>query len=241
MSIHNFNELNDFIAGQLLLMEKPLFWTSFDLVKKVKSVIEKKLRQTDNERGRVKVGHAGTLDPLADGLMILATGAKTKELHNLQTQDKKYRAVIELGKTTPSFDLETQHENILPYSFVTREDVEKVIYGFIGEIEQTPPVYSAKRVKGKRAYHSARAGRKLDMSKNLVRIDHIGMIDFDLPLITLSISCGKGTYVRSLANDIGVQLKTGAHLVGLTRTHIGPYKLNNALSIEEFEEKIRYL
>src|SRR6056297_866758 len=241
MDKQSFNDFNDFIKGQILLMDKPLFWTSFDVVKKVKRVLERKFKEKSTEQKRIKVGHAGTLDPLADGLVVLATGKKTKELHHLQTHDKKYRAVIELGKTTPSYDLETQYDEIRPYEFITRDKVETVISEFIGETKQYPPVYSAKRVNGKRAYHSARAGEKIEMKPNLVRIDSIEIEDFDLPLITLYISCGKGTYVRSLVNDIGNKLNTGAHLVGLTRTQIGLYDINNAESVKKFEEKIRYL
>jgi tRNA pseudouridine55 synthase len=219
-----------YLEGKILLFDKPLNWTSFDVVKKVKA----KLYHNHGLR-KLKVGHAGTLDPLASGLMLVCTGRATKKIQELQDQKKEYTARIGLGKTTPSFDLETPFDGEYPFEHINEEMVLNVLQGFEGVQWQLPPVYSAKRLDGKRAYELAREKKNVEMQPAKVEINHIALWAFELPFIEIKVVCSKGTYVRSLAHDIGARLKSGAYLAGLQRTAIGAYRLSEALDIEGFE------
>lgn len=220
--------------GQILLFNKPLDWTSFDLVKKVKNLLRRNF-----EIKKIKVGHAGTLDPLATGLLIVCTGKATKTIQQIQNADKEYIASITLGKTTPSFDLETDFDNEFPTSHITKELIEKIIPRFIGEIDQIPPVFSAKNVKGKRAYEYARKGEAVELKPSRIKIDSIELLNYSCSEVKLKIKCSKGTYIRSLARDIGDALNSGAYLSKLIRTQIGEYHIDSAMDIFDFEKKIK--
>lgn len=226
----------NFVEGEVLLFDKPYQWTSFDLVKKVRKIISVKLKVKT-----LKVGHAGTLDPLASGLMIICTGKATKRINEYQDQEKEYVAGITLGKTTPSFDLETQFDNEYPIEHITDKFVIEKLKTFVGEMDQIPPVYSAKFIDGKRAYEFARAGQAVEMKPNRITISEAELLEFNLPEITIRVKCSKGTYVRSLVRDLGVALDSGACLTSLKRTAIGSFSLNSAMSIEEFENKLALL
>lgn len=217
----------DFISGELLLIDKPKFWTSFDVVKKVKSEIRKKFPV------KLKVGHAGTLDPLASGLMIICTGRATKMIEKYQDLPKEYITKIQFGATTPSFDLETEVDKTYEYSHITEELVKKTLLSFIGLIEQVPPLFSAKFVDGKRAYTLARKGKDITLKAATVNIYNIELTEYNLPYVEIKVKCSKGTYIRSLARDIGEKLNSGAHIIGLQRTAIGDFKIENALNINE--------
>ncbi|MCK5028586.1 MAG: tRNA pseudouridine(55) synthase TruB [Bacteroidales bacterium] len=234
--------IEEFQTGKVIPVNKPYEWTSFDVVKKVKNQIGKKLRQEFNIRMKsFKVGHAGTLDPLAEGLVLVCTGKATKTISELMADEKEYVATIELGKTTPSYDLETEYDESFPIDHITEELVKETLNLFIGEQDQIPPVYSAKNVNGKRAYEYARKGEELELKANKITISEIELVNFDLPNITLRIVCGKGTYIRSLAHDLGKKIESGAHLIKLIRTRIGSYKLESSLTIEEIEEVLSNL
>ena len=226
----------NFVEGEVLCFDKPYQWTSFDLVKKIRRMIKIKYGFA-----KLKVGHAGTLDPLASGLLIVCTGRATKRIVSFQDQDKEYIAGILLGKTTPSFDLETAFDNEYPTSHITREKVEEVLKLFIGESDQVPPVYSAKYIDGKRAYEFARKGEAVEMKPSRIHISEIEIVDFQVTGITIRVCCSKGTYIRSLVRDIGEKLDSGACMVSLRRTAIGQHHVNNALTIEEFENKLALL
>jgi len=223
------NTDTDFSEGQVLLFDKPLYWTSFDLVKKVKNLIR-------NSFGikKIKVGHAGTLDPLASGLMIICTGRATKTISLIQDHDKEYIATFHLGATTASFDLETEIVNKRDTSLITEEAVRAVLASFLGEQQQVPPLFSAKNIDGKRAYDYARKGVEMEMRSNTVCFHVLEIQEFRMPEIVVRIRCSKGTYVRSLARDIGDKLGCGAYLSGLRRTSIGDYSVDNAYDIEAF-------
>ncbi len=226
----------DFLKGEVLLFNKPYGWTSFQLVKKVKNIIEKSISKTT-----IKVGHAGTLDPLATGLMIICTGAKTKDIEYFQNLEKEYIAKIRLGATTPSFDLETNIDRYYSFEHINLENLEEVLMKFRGEVFQDPPVYSAKMINGIRAYKYARKGKEIKLSGRKIVIYAIDVISFELPYFVLRIKCSKGTYIRALARDIGQALNSGAHLIELVRSAIGNYKLENAITIEEFERNLVFL
>jgi tRNA pseudouridine55 synthase len=231
------SNIEEFQTGKIIPVNKPYEWTSFDVVKKVKNLIWKKLQSVvDIKQKNFKVGHAGTLDPLAEGLVIVCTGKATKTISELMADEKEYVATIELGKTTPSYDLETEYNESFPIDHITEELVKEILNLFIGEQDQIPPVYSAKNVNGKRAYEYARKGEELELKANKITITEIELVNFDLPNITLRIVCGKGTYIRSLAHDLGKKLESGAHLIKLIRTRIGSYKLESSVTIEEIEE-----
>ncbi len=232
--------LEDLIEGRILLFDKPLFWTSFDLVKKVKAIIEKNIRHKYNIRRRVKVGHAGTLDPLAEGLMVLGTGKKTKELESIQSGNKEYITTLEFGKTTPSFDLETMFDHEYTLYDVSRDKLKNVLTQFTGEIDQIPPRYSAKSIHGKRAYKFARSGEKVELAPGRVNIEEIEILHYEWPVVTIKVNCSKGTYIRALARDIGHELKVGAHIIGLKRIRIKNYLLQDTFSIKKFENKISF-
>lgn len=221
----------DFISGEILYINKPLHWTSFTLVKKLRNRICRKLGVK-----KLKVGHAGTLDPLATGVMIICTGKKTKLIESFQYQTKEYVATVKLGETTPSFDLETQIDGTYPTDHITRELVEEKLKGFIGEIHQIPPVYSACKVEGKRAYEFAREGQDVELKPKLLAIDEIELLAYNLPVIKIRVVCSKGTYIRALARDIGVSLDSGAHLTGLERTRIGDITLDQCIDGSQIEE-----
>jgi tRNA pseudouridine55 synthase len=219
----------DFIEGEVLLFNKPFLWTSFDLVGKVRYLLKKKL-QVKN----IKVGHAGTLDPMATGLVIICTGKATKIINEFQDKEKEYIATIKLGSTTKSFDLETPIDKIYEYKHITRWMVEEKLNQFIGNIEQVPPLFSAKLINGKRAYEFAREAENIILKANLIFISDIKILEYELPLLKLKINCSKGTYIRGLARDIGIKLNSGGHLIELQRTAIGELKLDQALNIDDF-------
>ncbi len=220
----------DFIEGEILYIDKPLYWTSFRLVGHVRAMLCRRLKIK-----KLKVGHAGTLDPLATGVMIICTGKKTKEIERLQATTKEYVAEIKLGATTPSFDLETETDAHYPVEHITREMVETVLKHFVGEIEQVPPVYSAVKIEGKRAYQYARKNENIELKPKLLVIDDIRLLNFDLPIIKLRIACGKGTYIRALARDIGKSLQSGGHLISLQRSKIENIGIENCLKVDELD------
>ena len=223
---------NDFQEGQVLIFYKPYHWTSFDLVRKIKIILRKRLNQ------KIKIGHAGTLDPLATGLIILCTGKATKQISGFQDLNKEYIATIELGKTTPSFDLETEVDKKYKLEHITKNLFESVLTTFTGETDQVPPVYSAKKHKGKRAYEFARRGIEIELKPARINIYELELLEFNLPLVKLRILCSKGTYIRALARDIGKALDSGAYLKTLERTRIGNYCINDAFTIDDFEKDI---
>lgn len=226
----------NFIEGEVLFVNKPLQWTSFDVVNRIKWKIKKTL-----ELSKIKVGHAGTLDPLATGVMIICTGKSTKLIEKYQHQKKEYIATLELGATTPCFDKELAVDATYPTEHITAELVHQVIPQFIGEIWQMPPIYSAKKVDGKRAYEYAREGEKVELQPKLLVIDEIEVLDFALPLLKIRVACSKGTYIRALARDIGTALQSGAHLAALERTKIGDITVNDCMEIDELIDHIEII
>ncbi len=223
----------DFISGEILYINKPLHWTSFTLVRKLRNKLCRKLGIK-----KLKVGHAGTLDPLATGVMIICTGKKTKLIESFQYQTKEYIATIKLGETTPSFDLETEVDGVYPTDHITKKLVADTLENFIGAIEQVPPAFSACKVDGKRAYELAREGQEVELKPKLLVIDEIELLDCQLPVIKVRVVCSKGTYIRALARDIGLALDSGAHLTGLERTRIGEVTLDQCIAGEHIEELI---
>jgi len=219
----------DFQSGAFILLNKPYEWTSFDLVNKAKFKIKHKYNLK-----KIKVGHAGTLDPLATGLMIVCTGKYTKRIDSYQAQVKEYIATLKLGATTPSYDLETEIDATYPTEHITRELVDETLKGFIGEIRQRPPAYSAIKIDGKRAYEYARKGQEVEIKEKILVIDEIEVLSFEDDVLKIRVVCSKGTYIRALARDIGQSLNSGAHLIALERTRIGEYRKDQALEIEEF-------
>lgn len=217
----------DIVKGEVFFVNKPLHWTSFNLVNKLRWKMQKTLKMK-----KLKVGHAGTLDPLATGVMIICTGKATKQIESFQYQTKEYVATLQLGATTPCFDQELPIDATYPTEHITRELVDEVIPTFTGEIWQVPPVYSAVKVEGKRAYDYAREGQEVELKAKLLVIDEIEVLDFSMPLLKIRVVCSKGTYIRALARDIGLALGSGAHLTGLERTRIGDAKLENCWEVE---------
>jgi tRNA pseudouridine55 synthase len=226
----------DFVAGEVLYVAKPLEWTSFDLVSKVRCKLTRALKVK-----KLKVGHAGTLDPLATGVMIICTGKSTKLIDTYQYQSKEYIATLSLGATTPSFDLEMPVDETFPTAQITRDLIDTVIPKFLGEIWQVPPVYSAVKVDGKRAYDYAREGKDVELKAKLLVIDEIEVLDFSLPVLKIRVVCSKGTYIRALARDIGLALGSGAYLIGLERTRIGEVQLDSCWQIDDLVEHIDQL
>ncbi|MDD4971131.1 MAG: tRNA pseudouridine(55) synthase TruB [Paludibacter sp.] len=218
----------DFVKGEVLFVAKPLNWTSFNLVNKLRWKLQRALNIK-----KLKVGHAGTLDPLATGVMILCTGKSTKLIESFQYQTKEYIATLELGATTPSFDLELPVDGTYPTEHITREMVDEIIPKFLGEIQQVPPAYSAVKVDGKRAYDYARNGQEIELKSKLLVIDDIEVLDFSLPVLKIRVVCSKGTYIRALARDIGLALGSGAHLIALERTRIGEVRLEDCWQIDD--------
>ena len=219
----------DYLDGQVLLIDKPLEWTSFQVVNKLRW----QLRQTFNLK-KIKVGHAGTLDPLATGLLIICTGKMTKQINTFQEQIKTYTGTLKLGSTTPSYDLETEINQSFTTDHITNNIIHETINEFRGEIDQFPPVFSALKKEGKRFYEFARAGKKVEINSRKVTIHNFEILNIKNKTINFSVTCSKGTYIRSLAHDFGKALKSGAHLTGLRRTKIGSFNVENAASIEDF-------
>ncbi len=218
----------DFITGEILYVDKPLRWTSFDVVKRVRGIILRRLHKK-----KFKVGHAGTLDPLATGVMIICTGKATKNIENLQAGVKEYVAEVTFGATTPSFDLETEIDATFPTEHITRELVEETLKKFVGEIKQVPPAFSACKIDGHRAYKMARKGEQPELKAKTLVIDEIELTDYAQDKITIRIVCSKGTYIRALARDIGLALGTGAHLTALRRTRVGNVRIKDCLTVED--------
>lgn len=223
----------DFQQGEILLFDKELEWTSFDLVQKVRNKLCRALGIK-----KLKVGHAGTLDPKATGLMILCTGKATKQIESLQSEEKEYIATLKLGATTPSFDLETEEDAQYPTDQINQTKIEEVLKQFTGEQLQVPPIFSAVKVDGKRAYTHARKGQDVKLNAKLIRIPHIELIRFEGSQLVIRVACSKGTYIRALARDIGEALNSGAYLTGLKRTKIGKFDVEEAMSIDFFVENL---
>lgn len=222
----------DFIEGEILAFDKPYGWTSFDVVGKVRWLLCHHLGVK-----KLKVGHTGTLDPLATGVVVVCTGKKTKLIDTLQAHTKEYVATLQLGATTPSFDLEKPIDQEYETAHIDRALIDAVIPTFLGEQWQVPPIYSAVKVDGKRAYSFARKGEQVELKPKLLVIDAIEVLSFDAEhmQLELRVVCSKGTYIRALARDIGERLQSGAHLIGLRRTRIGDVKVEDCLTIEQFE------
>ncbi|MDE5789733.1 MAG: tRNA pseudouridine(55) synthase TruB [Muribaculaceae bacterium] len=223
----------DLISGEIIGIDKPLEWTSFDAVKRLRGAIQRRLHVK-----KFKVGHAGTLDPLATGVLIICTGRATREIEKLQSGSKEYIADIRLGATTPSFDLETGIDAEFPWEHVTLEKIEEILPRFRGKVMQVPPVFSAVKVDGKRAYNYARKGKEVELKAKPLEISELEVLSYEAPVLRLRIVCSKGTYIRALARDIGEALSSGAHLIGLRRTRVGDMTIEKCLSIEQAMEKI---
>lgn len=223
----------NFQEGEILLIDKPLNWTSFDVVNKLRWNIKKKLGVK-----KIKVGHAGTLDPLATGLLIICTGKKTKIIESIQAEEKTYTGTILLGQTTPSYDLETEYNQTFPVEHITQENLEAVRLSFLGEQEQIPPIFSAKQIDGKRSYDLARSGKEITLKAAKISITEFKINSDRFPEIDFEIVCSKGTYIRSIAHNFGQKLGSGATLITLRRTNSGNFSVENALSIEACIQKI---
>ena len=218
----------NFIEGEICCIDKPLNWASFNAVKRLRGAV---IRRTGLKK--IKVGHAGTLDPLATGVLIVCTGKATKRIEELQTGVKEYVATIALGSTTPSFDLETEIDATYPVDHINRELVEEVLKNFVGRIEQVPPAFSACKIDGKRAYTMARKGKDVELKAKELVIDEIELQDYKTGEISVRVVCSKGTYIRALARDIGEALGSGAHLTALRRTRVGDVKIDDCLTIDD--------
>ncbi len=221
------------LEGEILYIDKPLHWSSFDAVKRVRGIMARRLKIK-----KMKVGHAGTLDPLATGVMIVCTGKATKRIDELQAHTKEYVATIALGATTPSFDLETEIDATYPTEHITREMVEGVLKKFTGRIEQVPPAFSACKIDGKRAYKMARKGKEVELKAKILVIDEIELLEYSQQSIVVRVVCSKGTYIRALARDIGAALNSGGHLTALRRTRVGDVKVEDCLSVEQAVEML---
>ena len=221
----------NFTAGEYIYINKPYRMTSFGALAYVRTRVSRKIGVR-----RVKIGHAGTLDPLATGVLILCTGKKTKEIENLQLHDKEYTATLQLGATTPSYDMEHKVDATYPTAHITRELIDSVLTNFVGDIQQVPPQYSACKIGGDRAYELMRKGKEVELAAKTVHIDSVDVIDFNPTTMQLSIRvvCGKGTYIRSLARDIGQALNSGAYLTALCRTRLGGIRIEDCITIEDF-------
>ena len=225
----------DFLKGEIFHIDKPYGWTSFAVVGKLRYHISKRIGVK-----KIKVGHAGTLDPLASGVLVVCTGKATKRIDELQAGVKEYIAEIKLGATTPSFDLETEVDATYPWEHITREQVEEVLKTqFIGCIEQVPPSYSACKVNGKRAYKMARTGVEVELKAKTLIINEIEVLEFEGQKLVVRVLCGKGTYIRALARDIGLALGSGGHLTNLRRTQVGDVRVEKCLSVDEAVQMIQ--
>ena len=223
-----------FLNGEIILIDKPLDWTSFQVVNKIRWLI----RSTFGIK-KIKVGHAGTLDPLASGLLILCTGKMTKSIEQFMGQEKEYTGTFTLGATTPSYDLETEIDNTFPTDHITEELLYNTLDQFVGTIDQYPPVFSALKKDGKRLYEFAREGIEVEIPTRKVNIRSFELTQKAIPKVDFKVICSKGTYIRSLANDYGKALNSGAHLSALRRTRIGEFNIEQAVSIEDFEKQIK--
>lgn len=223
----------NFLEGEVLYFDKPLYWTSFKLVKIVRTRIS---REVENKKDKSR--HAGTLDPLASGVMIICTGKATKLIESFQYQTKEYVATLQLGATTPSFDRETEIDGVYPTEHITREGVETVLRQFVGSIQQVPPVYSACKIDGRRAYDFARKGEDVELKAKELVIDEIELLEYQSDIIKIRVVCSKGTYIRALARDIGQALGSGAHLIGLVRTRVGDVRLEDCLQVDQIDELV---
>jgi len=223
----------DFEKGEILLVDKPVKWTSFDVVNLVRNYIRKQLGIK-----KIKIGHTGTLDPLASGLLILCTGRMTKRIEEFKEFDKEYTGTFVLGSTTASFDLEKEIDCHYPWDHITQEEILAAVVRLTGSYNQLPPVYSAKKIKGKRAYDYARKDQEVIMQPRQITISAFEVQEMNLPLVHFRVACSKGTYIRALARDLGLTLNTGAHLSALCRTRIGPYHLRDAFTIETLKSEL---
>lgn len=226
----------DFSEGALLLVNKPIGWTSFDVVNKIRYAIRKYYG-----RKKFKVGHAGTLDPMATGLLLICTGKWTKRLEQLQGLPKTYTGALKLGATTPSYDAETEVDETFPYEHITQEQLREAVASLSGQIEQVPPMFSAIKVNGQPLYKKARRGEKMEIKARSVQISRFELSDIDPPNINFCVDCSKGTYIRSLAYDLGKAVGSGAYLTALCRTHIGDYALTDAWEVNEIVAHIQEL
>jgi tRNA pseudouridine55 synthase len=225
-----------YMDGKVLFIDKPLTWTSFDVVNKIRKTLRQNLGIP-----KIKVGHTGTLDPLATGLMIVCTGRATKQIFRYQELDKTYETRIRLGSTTPSFDLETQVDETYPWEHITREMVENALIKLHGEQDQVPPAFSAKSIGGKRSYEMAREGKVVALRKQHVTIHRVEILSFDPPDLSIRVECSKGTYIRSIARDLGRSLGSGGHLTALRRTDVGPYHVSEAVPVDDFLKNLELL
>ena len=223
----------DFPEGYVAVIDKPYEWTSADVVRKIKF----QLRKCGHPK--IKIGHAGTLDPLATGILLVCIGRATKQVERLQSEEKEYIAELQLGATTPSGDMEHEVDQTYPTEHITRERVEEALRALCGEREQLPPLYSAKKVQGVRAYEFARAGEEVELKKALINIYSMELLEYDLPRIKIRVECSKGTYIRSLAFEIGEKLESGAYLSSLRRTRSGGFTIEKSHTLDEFMEKLR--
>ncbi len=230
------NTVEAYKVGKVLLIDKPLNWTSFQLVNKVRWLIKQQFNLK-----KIKVGHVGTLDPLATGLLILCTGKFTKKIETFQAQEKEYTGTITLGATTPSYDLETEIDQTFDISKISFEKINNATQQFTGEIQQQPPIFSALKKEGKRLYEYARTGEKVEIPSRTVIISEFEITKIELPKVDIRVVCSKGTYIRSLAYDFGKALNNGAHLSALRRTKIGNFSVKDAVSITEFERVLKNL
>ena len=221
----------NFTEGEIIYINKPYRMTSFGALAFVRTRVSRRIGVR-----RAKIGHAGTLDPLATGVLVLCTGKKTKEIERLQLDMKEYTATLQLGATTPSYDMEHEVDATFPTSHITRERIEQVLAGFVGDIQQVPPAYSACKIGGDRAYELMRKGKDVELAAKTVRIDDIELTAFDAQSMQMSIRvvCGKGTYIRSLARDIGQALQSGAYLTALCRTRVGDVRIEDCITIDDF-------
>lgn len=224
----------NFLAGETILVDKPYGWTSFDVVKRIRGVMLRRMSVK-----KMKVGHAGTLDPLATGVMIIVSGKSTKLIEQLQSGVKEYIATIALGATTPSYDLETEIDARYPTAHITRELVGEVLAKFTGRIEQVPPAFSACKIDGKRAYKMARKGDAVELKPKILVIDEIELLEYSPESITIRVVCSKGTYIRALARDIGAALGSGGHLTALRRTRVGDVTIDRCLSLDDAVSMLR--
>ena len=220
----------NFAEGEILAIYKPYEWTSFGVVAKVRNML------TAKRHKKVKIGHAGTLDPLATGVLIICTGKATKKIEEIQRQTKEYIATLKLGATTPSFDMEQPEDGLFPTEHITKDLVIQVLQKFIGRIEQVPPAFSACKVDGQRAYDLARQGMEVTLKPKILEISEIELLEYEQTSIKIRVVCSKGTYIRALARDIGLALNSGAYLTALERTRIGQYKAEDCLRMENFKD-----
>lgn len=224
----------DYISGEILVIDKPYRWTSFDAVKRLRGAVQRRLNAK-----RFKVGHAGTLDPLATGVLLVCTGRATKRIAELQEGMKEYVAEIAFGATTPSYDLEKEIDATYPWEHITPELIAETLPKFQGHVMQVPPVFSAVKVDGKRAYNYARKGKEVEIKAKPLEIKELEVLSWEAPKLTLRVLCSKGTYIRALARDLGEAMNSGAHLTALRRTRVGDYTINDAMSLDQALELIK--